>query len=88
MKTVFLLMARYDAMAVIPAEWVCRDFFQHLDTPKFIRKVDAGLIDLPLMRMEASTKTARGVRVEDLAAYIDARAEEARRENDKIHNRR
>lgn len=88
MKTVFLLMARYEGMAVIPADLVCRDFFQHLDTPKFIRKVDAGLIDLPLLRMEQSAKTSRGVTVLDLANYIDARAEEARKENDKMHNRR
>jgi hypothetical protein len=81
-------MAQYDGMAIIPAELVCRDYFQHLDTPKFIRKADAGEIDLPLMRIEGSAKSARGVLLTDLAAYIDARAAEARRLNDKIHGRK
>jgi len=87
MNTAFLLMARYDGIAVIPADLVCRDFFSHLETPKFIRKVDAGEIDLPLVRIEDSTKCARGVLLADLAVYIDARATEARALNDKIHGR-
>jgi hypothetical protein len=87
MRTTMLLAAQYDGMTVIPAELVCRDFFQHLDTGKFIRKVGAGEIDLPLIRIEDSTKCARGVLLTDLAAYIDARAAEARAENDRIHGR-
>lgn len=27
MKTAFLLMAQYDGLAVIPVDWVCRDYF-------------------------------------------------------------
>lgn len=88
MRTVFLLMARYEGTPIIPAEEVCRDFFAHLDTPKFIRKVDAGEIDIPLVRIEGSSKSARGVPINDLAAYLDARAEEARAVNDKIHGRK
>ncbi len=88
MQTVFLLMARYEGLAVIPAELVCRDFFGHLDTPKFVRKVDAGEIDLPLLRIEGSAKSARGVQLADLAAYLDARATEARELNDRIHGRK
>lgn len=86
-NTSFLLMAQYDGIAIIPAELVCRDYFSHLDTPKFIRKVDAGEIDIPLMRIERSNKSARGVLLRDLADYIDARAAEARRLNDRIHGR-
>ena len=55
---------------------------------KFIRKVDAGEIDIPLVRIEGSSKCARGVPLIDLAAYIDARASEARAVNDKIHGRK
>lgn len=88
MKTVFLLMARYEGRPIIPAEDVCRDFFAHLDTPKFIRKVDGGDIDLPLVRIEGSSKCARGVPITDLAAYLDARAAEARELNDRIHGRK
>ena len=29
MKTSFLLMAQYDGLALIPVEWVCRDYFRH-----------------------------------------------------------
>lgn len=87
MNTAFLLMAQYDGVAVIPAELVCRDYFRHLETPKFIRKVDAGEIDLPLVRIEGSAKAARGVQLTDLAAYLDARAAEARALNDRLHGR-
>lgn len=88
MKTAMLLMARYDALPVIPVERVCEDYFQHLSADKFIRKVDAGEIDIPLVRIEGSSKCARGVPLIDLAAYIDARAGEARAVNDKIHGRK
>lgn len=87
MKTAMLLMVRYDGLAVIPVERVCEDYFQHLSADKFIRKVDTGEIDIPLVRIEGSTKCARGVPLTDLAAYIDARTAEARAVNDKIHGR-
>lgn len=83
-----MLLARYDGRPVATAEEVCRDYFAHLDTPKFVRKVDAGEIDLPLMRLEDSVKTMRGVQLTDLAAYIDARAQEARELNDRLHGRK
>lgn len=87
MKTAMLLMVRYDGLPVIPADRVCEDYFQHLSTEKFIHKVDAGDIDIPLVRIEGSSKCARGVPLLDLASYIDARADEARATNDKIHGR-
>lgn len=86
--TAFLLMAQYEGLAVIPVELVCRDYFPHLDPGKFIRKVGAGEIDIPLVRIEGSTKCARGVLLTELAAYIDARAAEAKNENDLIHGRK
>lgn len=69
MNTAFLLMAQYQT-AIIPAEKVARDYFQ-LTTDKFIRKTLAGDIQLPLVRMEQSQKSARGVHLADLAAYLD-----------------
>lgn len=69
MNTAFLLMAQYQT-AVIPAEKVARDYF-HLSTEKFIRKTLAGEIPLPLVRMEGSQKSARGVHLTDLAKYLD-----------------
>lgn len=80
MNTAFLLMAQYNGRAVIPAEEIVRDYFSHLDVPKFLRKVGAGEIKLPLVRIEASQKAARGVHVQDLAEYIDARRAEAKKE--------
>ncbi len=79
MKTVFLLMAQYDARAVIPIENLCRDFFSHLTVEKFLRKVANGEINIPVMKMEVSQKAAKGVHLADLAAYIDARRDDARR---------
>ncbi|MFV8529545.1 pyocin activator PrtN family protein [Ralstonia pseudosolanacearum] len=73
MKTVFLLMAQYDAQAIVPIDAVCRDYFAPLTVSTLLRKITAGEIRLPLVRMETSQKGARGVHVEDLAAYIDAR---------------
>jgi len=71
MNTAFLLMARYDAQAIIPVDRVCSDFFCHLTPEKFIRKVVAGEIVIPLVRMEGSQKAAKGVALVDLAAYLD-----------------
>lgn len=73
MNTAFLLMAQYDAMAIIPVDRVCADYFQHLTSEKFIRKVVAGEIVIPLVRMEGSQKAAKGVALVDLAAYLDER---------------
>jgi hypothetical protein len=76
----FLLMAQYDARAVIPIAWVARDFFSHLTADNLVRKISAGDIPLPLVRMEDSAKCAKGVALIDLAAYIDRRVEAARKE--------
>jgi Pyocin activator protein PrtN len=84
MKTAFLLMAQYDGLAVIPVEWVCRDYFRHLTVEKFLRKVLAGEIDLPIVRMESSQKSAKGVHVHDLAAYLDKQVEAARKECEQL----
>jgi hypothetical protein len=74
MNTAFLLMAQYNGAAIIPVEAVCRDYFTHLTADNFVRKVTAGEIPIPLVRMEAaSQKAAKGVHLTDLAAWIDAR---------------
>jgi hypothetical protein len=80
MKTAFLLVAQYDGLAVIPVEWVCRDYFRHMTVDKFLRKVVAGEISIPVVRMESSQKTAKGIHVADLAAYLDRQAEAVRKE--------
>ncbi|RXV73467.1 Pyocin activator protein PrtN [Burkholderia stabilis] len=80
MNTVFLLMAQYGATAVVPVELVCRDYFSHLTVPQFVRKVSAGEIAIPLVRMEKSQKSAKGVHIQDLANYIDERRTAALKE--------
>ncbi|WOH79025.1 pyocin activator PrtN family protein [Bradyrhizobium sp. BEA-2-5] len=88
MNTAFLLMAQYNAAAVIPLEAVCRDYFSHLTPVEFVRKATNGQIDLPVVRIEASQKAAKGVYLTDLARWIDARHEAARKECDQIAGRR
>ncbi|MES2685507.1 MAG: pyocin activator PrtN family protein [Pseudomonadota bacterium] len=74
MNTAFLLMAQYDAKAVIPLDQVVPDYFPYLSVDKFIRKVVMGEIKIPLVRIEAgSQKATKGVHLNDLAEYIDAR---------------
>jgi hypothetical protein len=80
MNTAFLLLAQYGGAAVIPIERVCQDYFSHLTPEKLARKISAGEIALPLVRIEASQKSAKGVHLNDLARWVDERAEAARKE--------
>ncbi|KFC64021.1 Pyocin activator protein PrtN [Bosea sp. LC85] len=80
MNTLFLLMAQYNGQAVIPVDQVCKDYFSHLSFDKFLRKVGAGEIEIPVTRMEASQKSAKGVHLQDLAEYLDKRRAAALRE--------
>lgn len=80
MNTTFLLMAQYEGKAIIPIEDVCRDYFSHLTPEKFLRKVMLREIVIPVVRIEASQKCAKGVHLTDLAAYLDARVAAARKE--------
>ena len=85
MNTQFLLMAQYDGQAIIPVDLICRDYFPHLTMVKFIRKVVDGSLPLPLIRIENSQKSARGVHLQDLAAYIDDRRAEATKDFNKLY---
>lgn len=87
MNTTFLLMAQYQGAAVIPLERLCADYFSHLTPAKLRSKIVAGVIDLPLVRIENSQKAAQGVHLTDLARYLDVQRDRAVRENDKLHNR-
>jgi hypothetical protein len=80
MNTRFMLMAQYGARAIIPLDLVATDYFG-LTPDKLARKIQHGEIRLPLVRMDAnSQKAAKGVHVDDLAEWIDARREAARKE--------
>lgn len=84
-STSFLLFAQYGGKAVIPVEDVCRDYFSHLTPEKFLRKVGAGEIAIPVVRAETSQKCQKGIYLEDLAEYIDKRREEALKEFRQFH---
>lgn len=78
--TVYFLMGQYGSAAVIPIAAVCRDYFSHLTPEMLVRKVSSGEIALPIVRIEASQKAAKGVHITDLARWIDDRAEAGRKE--------
>ncbi len=85
MNTAFLLMAQYNGQAVIPLATVCADYFSHLSPEKMVRKCSTGEIKLPLVRMEHSKQAAKGVHLQDLAAYLDNRREAARKELEQMN---
>lgn len=72
-------MAQYDGLAVIPLSRICADYFPHLSPEKMKLKISRGEIRLPLIAMERSQKSSRGVHLADLADYIDARRAEAQK---------
>ena len=84
MNTAFLLMARYNGLPIIPVDVVCSDYFPHLSVEKFLRKVLDAEISLPIVRIEASQKTAKGIPINDLAAYLDKQIEVARKECEQL----
>lgn len=71
MNTTFVLMAQYNALAIIPIEQVCADYFTHLTPEMLQRKVLAGQIKIPITRIEGSQKSAKGIHLVDSATYID-----------------
>jgi hypothetical protein len=80
MNTAFILMAQYNGQAIISLERVCKDYFTHLTVEMFQRKVLAGQIKIPITRLEPSQKSARGIHITDLAAYLDLQREAAVKE--------
>jgi hypothetical protein len=81
LNTAFLLMAQYNGKAIIPLEDVCRDYFSHLTPTIMLRKIGAGEIALPVVRIDVkSQKSAKGIHLQDLANYIDRRRVAAVRE--------
>ncbi|WP_081862349.1 pyocin activator PrtN family protein [Cupriavidus sp. SK-3] len=84
MTTIFLLLAQYGATAVVPIDIVARDYFAHLSPEKLLRKIGLGEIRLPVVRIEGSNKSAKGIHVQDLATYIDCRRAAAQKECDQL----
>lgn len=86
MKTLFVLMAQYNGKAIIPLDQVCQDYFTHLTTDMFQRKVMAGQIRIPITRLEASQKSAKGIHISDLSEYLDAQRAAAVKENYQLNS--
>ncbi|PNE58949.1 Pyocin activator protein PrtN [Paraburkholderia fungorum] len=85
MNTAFMLLTQYGGRAIVPIEIACEDYFAPLTLPNLRRKIAAGDIPLPLVRMEAgSKKAAQGVHIQDLALYIDERRTAAIKERDQL----
>jgi len=83
MTTMWLLLAKYQGDSLIPVERVANDFFAVKDPsgmPRFLRKLEAGEIPLPVVRMERSQKGAKMIDLRDLAAFLDERRAAAQKE--------
>lgn len=85
MNTIWMLTARHEGRPIIPVDEVCRDYFTHLTPQKFLRKVTDGTLPLPLVRIEDSQKSAKGVAILDLASYLDQRIEAGKREFSQLY---
>jgi hypothetical protein len=77
-------MAEFGARAIIPIDEVRKAYFPHLELDKLMRKISAGDIKLPVVRIEKSVKSARGVYVQDLADYIDTQRKAAVKECEQL----
>lgn len=88
MNTLFLLMAQYDGQVIIPLDTVRKDYFSHLSVDNIKRKVALGDIDLPIIQIEKSQMSARGVHIKDLAEYIDKQRQLAKDDHDKLWGRK
>jgi hypothetical protein len=59
---------------------VLEDFFDGMSQEHLLRRISEGKLDLPVVRIDASQKSAKGVALVDLATYLDRRIEAARKE--------
>jgi len=86
-STLFLLGAQYGGAAIIPLETVRKDYFPHLSMTKLIWKANRGEFDLPIVYLDRSAKTAKGVALLDLATYLDRQRDAALSEFETLHGR-
>ncbi len=88
MNTLFLLMAQYSGQAIIPIDTVCADYFSHLSPKNLRQNIAHGKIDIPLVQMDSSRQSARGVHVRDLAAYLDKQHQAAKDDHERLWGRK
>jgi hypothetical protein len=78
--TIALLREQYGPRVIIPLDRVMQDYFPGLSQEHLLRRIGEGKLDLPVVRIDASQKSAKGVALIDLATYLDRRIEAARKE--------
>jgi hypothetical protein len=74
------LKEHYGPRVIIPLDRVREDFFDGISQEHLLRRISEGKLDLPVVRIDASQKAAKGVALIDLAAYLDRRIAAARKE--------
>jgi hypothetical protein len=80
MTTAGILREQYGPRVIIPLDRVMEDYFPGLSQEHLLRRIGEGKLDLPVVRIDASQKAAKGVALTDLAAYLDRRIAAARKE--------
>jgi hypothetical protein len=78
--TVALLREQYGPRVIIPLDRVMQDYFPGISQEHLLRRIGEGKLDLPVVRIDASQKSAKGVALVDLATYLARRIEAARKE--------
>lgn len=78
--TAAILREQYGPRVIIPLDRVMEDYFPGLSQEHLLRRIGEGKLDLPVVRIDASQKAAKGVALMDLAAYLDRRIAAARKE--------
>ena len=78
--TFAILREQYGPRVIIPLDRVREDFFDGMSQEHLLRRVSEGKLNLPIVRIDASQKSAKGVAMIDLATYLDQRIEAARKE--------
>ena len=85
MNTTFLLMAQFNK-ALVPLKEVCDEFFG-CSLRTATQKANAGTLPIPILKCDgASKKSPLLVHVSDLAALIDLRREEAKKEWEQVNS--
>ena len=78
--TVAILREQYGPRVIIPLDRVIEDYFSGISQEHLLRRIGEGKLDLPVVRIDASQKSAKGVALVDLATYLIRRIEAARKE--------
>lgn len=84
-NTLWLLLGLYEGKFLIPLDQAVADYFPHLDSKKFIRKVTDGDIRLPIVTAEASQRSAKMIDLRDLAEWLDQQRQAVHDKIAKLH---